>query len=213
MRADAERNRRAILSAAHRLISENGVDQVSMNDIAAEAGVGKGTLFRRFTDREGLIAALFEQLTRDWAPGALERLDEPGVPPVERILRFVAEMYDRMTVPGRPLLRGMGGCGGPDRVRHYVEWRERLVGVVAEARPDLREEDVAFAAESILSLTRGQFVDVLVETQGKSLDEIREGIIRVAHLTLTGEPLPDDLNQTLSPKTEARRHQGASAGS
>ncbi|MFC6932072.1 TetR/AcrR family transcriptional regulator [Actinomadura yumaensis] len=80
MRADAERNQRAILLAAHRLICENDIDQVSMNDIAAEAGVGKGTLFRRFGDREGLFGALFEQLTADWEPGALARLADPSRP-------------------------------------------------------------------------------------------------------------------------------------
>ncbi|ROO86673.1 TetR family transcriptional regulator [Actinocorallia herbida] len=192
MRADAERNRRAILSAAYRLIVENGADQVSMNDIAAEAGVGKGTLFRRFTDREGLIAAVFEQLTQDWAPGALARLDDRSVPPVPRILRFVAELYDRMTVPGRPLLRAMSGGPGAERIRHYVIWQRHMAEVVAEARPDLRAEDAEFVAHSILNLPRGQFVDLLVETQGRSPEEIREGIIRVAHLTLTGAPLPDD---------------------
>ncbi|MFC9976666.1 TetR/AcrR family transcriptional regulator [Spirillospora sp. NPDC127200] len=193
MRADAERNRRAILSAAHRLICENGVDQVSMNDIAAEAGVGKGTLFRRFTDREGLIAALFEQLTQDWAPGALERLDDASVPPVQRILGFVAELYDWMTVPGRPLLRAMGEGVRTERIRHYTVWQGHLAKVVAQARPDLREEDAAFVAHTVLNLPRGQFVDLLVDTEGRSLDDIRENILRVAHLMLTGVPLQEDM--------------------
>ncbi|MGI5170294.1 TetR/AcrR family transcriptional regulator [Spirillospora sp. CA-253888] len=193
MRADAERNRRAILSAAHRLICENGVDQVSMNDIAAEAGVGKGTLFRRFSDREGLIAALFEQLTQDWAPGALERLDDGSAPPVQRVLRFVAELYDGMTVPGRPLLRAMGEGVGSERVKHYTVWQVHLAKVVAQARPDLPEEDAGFVAHALLNLPRGQFVDLLVDIEGRSLEEIRENILRVAHLTLTGEPLPEDM--------------------
>ncbi|WP_436771212.1 TetR/AcrR family transcriptional regulator [Yinghuangia sp. YIM S09857] len=60
-RADAVRNRRRILDAAAALFAEHGVEQVSMDAIAAAAGVGKGTLFRRFGDRAGLAAALLDE--------------------------------------------------------------------------------------------------------------------------------------------------------
>src|SRR3712207_1290440 len=64
LRVDAERNRRRILAAAAGLFAERGVD-VSMDDIAAASGVGVGTVYRRFPDREALIEALFEdKLTR-----------------------------------------------------------------------------------------------------------------------------------------------------
>ena len=54
-RADAARNREAILAAALRLVETRGVDCVTMDTVASEARVGKGTLFRRFGDRTGLI--------------------------------------------------------------------------------------------------------------------------------------------------------------
>ena len=57
-RADAARNRRRILAAAEKLFAENGVSCTSMDAIAAEAGVGKGTLFRRFGDRASLARCL-----------------------------------------------------------------------------------------------------------------------------------------------------------
>jgi AcrR family transcriptional regulator len=60
LRVDAERNRQRILAAASALFAERGVD-VSIDDIAAAAGVGVGTVYRRFTDREALIEALFEE--------------------------------------------------------------------------------------------------------------------------------------------------------
>ncbi len=50
-RADAARNRATILSAAERLVAEHGAQQVTMDQVACAAGVGKGTLFRRFGDR------------------------------------------------------------------------------------------------------------------------------------------------------------------
>ncbi|NUP35066.1 MAG: helix-turn-helix transcriptional regulator, partial [Streptomycetaceae bacterium] len=60
-RADAVRNRRRILDAAAELFAAHGVEQVSMDAIATAAGVGKGTLFRRFGDRAGLAAALLHE--------------------------------------------------------------------------------------------------------------------------------------------------------
>jgi AcrR family transcriptional regulator len=51
-RGDAARNRALLLDAARRLIASRGTDTVTMDEIAAAAGVGKGTLFRRFDSRD-----------------------------------------------------------------------------------------------------------------------------------------------------------------
>jgi AcrR family transcriptional regulator len=59
LRADAERNRLRIIDAARTLFAERGID-VAVEDIAAAAGVGIGTVYRRFPDREALIEAVFE---------------------------------------------------------------------------------------------------------------------------------------------------------
>ena len=60
LRADAERNRRRIMDAARELFADRGLD-VTLNDIARHAGVGVGTVYRRFPDKELLIEALFEE--------------------------------------------------------------------------------------------------------------------------------------------------------
>ena len=57
-RADAARNRRAILDAAGKLLAERGANDVSIEQIAVAAGVGKGTVFHRFGSRVGLLRAL-----------------------------------------------------------------------------------------------------------------------------------------------------------
>src|SRR3954463_2331783 len=69
--ADAERNRRRIIAAAASVFAERGLD-VSLDEIAHAAGVGVGTVYRRFPDKDALIDALFEtkiaaleQLTQD----------------------------------------------------------------------------------------------------------------------------------------------------
>src|SRR5262249_15009929 len=57
-RADAARNRARALAAAEQLFAARGVTAVTMDDVATAAGVGKGTLYRRFKDKSGLAAAL-----------------------------------------------------------------------------------------------------------------------------------------------------------
>ncbi|MFC5752188.1 TetR/AcrR family transcriptional regulator [Actinomadura rugatobispora] len=186
-RADAARNRRAILLAAHRLICENGIDQVSMSDIAAEAGVGKGTLFRRFGDRAGLVNALFEQLTEDWEPDALAALADSGTDPAGRAVAFLAGLFDRITVPGRPLLRAMGNHATPDRMRRYRTWQSALAAVIAEARPGLPEEETAFTAHVLLGTLRADFVDLL-SGGGMTVEEIRTRILAHADRVIRSGP-------------------------
>lgn len=58
LRRDAERNRQLILQAARELFAERGLS-ATLDDIAAHAGVGVGTVYRRFADRDALVDALF----------------------------------------------------------------------------------------------------------------------------------------------------------
>jgi AcrR family transcriptional regulator len=78
LRRDAERNRQRILAAAGELFAERGL-AVTLDDIARHAGVGVGTVYRRYPDKELLIDALFEERLRALcgaAEAALE-LDDP----------------------------------------------------------------------------------------------------------------------------------------
>lgn len=89
-RADAARNRLKVLAAAEELFATRGVAQVSMDDVATAAGVGKGTLYRRFGDRSGLAAALLDE--RESQLQALLLAGPPplgpGAPPAERLAAF-----------------------------------------------------------------------------------------------------------------------------
>ncbi|WP_030348238.1 TetR/AcrR family transcriptional regulator [Streptomyces sp. NRRL S-1022] len=96
LRADAARNRARLLEAAARLIAEHGVAGVTMEAVAAAAEVGKGTVFRRFGDRTGLLTALLDhsakQLQADFLSGPPPL--GPGSPPLERLRAFgVAVLY------------------------------------------------------------------------------------------------------------------------
>ncbi len=85
-RADAARNRHAVLAAALRLVDHCGVDAVLMDAVAPEAGVGKGTLFRQFGSRQGLMAAVLNQSETEWQASVLSGPPPlgPGAPPMER---------------------------------------------------------------------------------------------------------------------------------
>lgn len=89
-RGDAARNRALLLDAARRMVAERGAGAVTMDDVAAAAGVGKGTLFRRFGSRAGLMTVLLDADERAsqqaflFGPPPLG----PDAPPLDRLVAF-----------------------------------------------------------------------------------------------------------------------------
>jgi AcrR family transcriptional regulator len=90
-RADAARNRRRILEAARALFAAHGVANVGLAQIAAEAGVSKATLFRRFGDRQALFLALLDEHERELQDALLGGPPPlgPGAEPRARLHAFV----------------------------------------------------------------------------------------------------------------------------
>ncbi|MGW5860944.1 TetR/AcrR family transcriptional regulator [Streptomyces sp. NPDC055239] len=90
LRADAARNRMRLLEAASQLMTGCGAAQLTMDAVAAAAGVGKGTVFRRFGDRTGLLVALLDhheqQLQAAFLSGPAPL--GPDAPPLERLHAF-----------------------------------------------------------------------------------------------------------------------------
>jgi AcrR family transcriptional regulator len=76
LRKDAERNRQRILDAARELFAAQGVG-VTLNDIAHHAGVGVGTVYRRFPDKAQLIEELFEQQVSELVGLMAEAAEDP----------------------------------------------------------------------------------------------------------------------------------------
>ena len=146
LRSDAERNRRRILEAADQVFAARGLD-VSLDDIAAAAGVGVGTVYRRFTDKDALIDALFEDKiagVADVAGKALE-LEDPW-DSFETFVRAVAQAQAH----DRGLKEALHVS---DRGRHRIAVaRERMAPVAIQIvrraqeagvlRPDLGVLDV-----------------------------------------------------------------------
>lgn len=111
-RADAAENRRRVLAAACRLFADQGATQVSMDQVAAEAGVGKGTLFRRFGDRAGLARAVLSEhemalqdaLIRGAPPAG------PGAPARARLRAFGRAYLDFLEANSDTLLAAEYGA-------------------------------------------------------------------------------------------------------
>lgn len=114
-RRDAARNRELLLAAARRLIAEHGVAGVSMDHIAEEAGVGKGTVFRRFGSRAGLLQALLDAdetaLQRTFMFGAPPL--GPGGPPRDRLLAYGRARIRLVTVHGDLLVGAEAAARDP----------------------------------------------------------------------------------------------------
>jgi len=153
-RADASRNRAAVLDAASRLFREHGVAGVSMDAVAAAAGVGKGTLFRRFGDKSGLAVALLDARERALqeailtgpaplgpAPAAPDAGPAPvgqGPDPRQRLRAFV-EAYLDYALAHLDLIR-MSETGSPGaryRIGAYRFWHRHAAILLAHrADPD-----------------------------------------------------------------------------
>jgi AcrR family transcriptional regulator len=111
-RSDAARNREALLAAAARLVEQHGVDAVTMDSVAAEAGVGKGTVFRRFDSRAGLMAALLDRSETEWQRLVIQGPPPlgPGAPPRERLRAFGHSRME-LNLTHAELIRAAGRAG------------------------------------------------------------------------------------------------------
>ena len=89
-RADAARNRRLLLATAREIIAEDGAGKLTMDGLAERAGLGKGTVFRRFGTRSGIFHALLDDDERDFQEQVLFGPPPlgPGAPPLDRLIAY-----------------------------------------------------------------------------------------------------------------------------
>jgi AcrR family transcriptional regulator len=149
LRADAARNRDKVLAAAEKLFAERSADCVTMDAVAAEAGVGKGTLFRGFGDRAGLVLALLqehetrlqESIIRGPAPLG------PGAPPVDRLIAFGERLLQHLAQHGELIAAAEGRL---DRYRTgpFMVYHAHVAMLVREAAP---EADWEYLTDTLLA--------------------------------------------------------------
>lgn len=190
-RADAARNRRAVLAAASRLFAEQGGPaHVSMDDIAAAAGVGKGTLFRRFGDRGGLVRALVEERTEELRAAVVVGPPPlgPGTPAATRLPALLDALL-RLKLETRPLMLALesAGRGSPYDHDTYSLWHGLLAEELTAAG---RGSEADFLAHALLAAVRSDLIEHLTAA-GTAPAEISEGVGVLAE-ALLGQALTPD---------------------
>lgn len=179
-RADAARNRERVLAAAERLFAERGVAAVTMDDVAAAAGVGKGTLYRRFTDRGGLAVALLDQRERELQQAILSGCPPlgPGAVPAERLAAFVSSylaLLDRQL--DLVLMSQTASPGARLRTGAHGFWRQHCTYLLREAgapHPGLR-------AELLLAGLSAEQVRHWLHDQHRDLEQLTGELVEVVH--------------------------------
>jgi AcrR family transcriptional regulator len=178
-RGDAARNRLLLLDAARRLIAERGADAVSMDDIASAAGVGKGTVFRRFGSRAGLMLVLLDEDERAnqqaflFGPPPLG----PDAAPVERLIAF-GRARMRFAHDHHALLADVGRdpqsrFSPPAMVLH------RHVRVLLEDANTSGDLDVQ--ADALMALLQADYVEHQLTDRGLSLDQLGDAWESLVH--------------------------------
>ena len=179
LRRDAERNRHRILAAAAEAFAERGLT-ITMDDIAEHAGVGVGTVYRRFPQKELLIEALFEERVGDLVGMAEEALEQDD--PWEALLGFV-ERAQAMQACNRGLKElVLSSAYGRERIASVRERVEPLVGELVrraqgsgQLRPDVDRSDfplIQIMLGAVVDVTR----DVAPETWRRMLAIFADGL-------------------------------------
>jgi AcrR family transcriptional regulator len=176
-RRDAARNRVALLEAAGRLIEDCGVEGVTMDAVAQAAGVGKGTVFRRFESREGLMGALLNHSETEWQAAVLSGPPPlgPGAPPLERLLAFGRSRLDT-TLRHADLIRQAGRAG----TRSYAAYSFAAMHVrylLGELRVG---GDLPLLATALMAPLEAPILDQQVRIEGLDVDRVYAGWVDLA---------------------------------
>lgn len=160
------------------MIAERGADELSLDEVAREAGVGVGTVYRRFGDRAGLVYALLDERERRFQSAFFAGPPPlgPGAPACDRIAAFLHALVDRVAAQqGLFLLLEKGKTGsfsGPYRVHHI-----HLATLIGEACP---RANAPYLADALLAPINARLIAFQREERGMTLDEIKSGLTALA---------------------------------
>lgn len=179
-RRDAAENRQRILDTASRLFEKNGVEQVSMNQIATEAGIGPGTLYRRYRNKGELCLDLIKDnvvLCFEQIEAYLEQ--NQTAPPGER-LKGVLRLFIRLKESKAQLLKGVEDSDSNNRKKKtrsplYDELHQHLVDLFNEMNAGEKgQPNNIFKADILLAAVRSENYLFQREVRGYSPEEIVE---------------------------------------
>ena len=150
LRADAQKNRELILAAAEELLLEKGAG-VPLEEVAKRAGVGIGTLYRRFPTREALLAATSNE--RFLALAQTSRTRDPALPPGDALRAYLEELsrntsiYQSLAASiGTVIQCGTPGCNAITAEGHRLLQRGQEAGAI---RGDVTFDDFIYVVTAI----------------------------------------------------------------
>jgi AcrR family transcriptional regulator len=212
MRADAERNRRRLLDAATQMFCERGLD-VGVGEIAQQAGVGRGTLFRNFPSKEHLIAAIVVERMSESISRGRAALEEPDAG--EALFALIEQSVGRSQTD-RALFDAIGDTWlANDEIRQIhselLSMLDALVRRAQEAgavRSDISAVDVLMMIKGVCEAV-SSFQHVKPGVALRQLDLIRSAIsVPGSERPLRGQPpTMGDLERTaaVAAATKPRR--------
>jgi AcrR family transcriptional regulator len=177
-RRDAARNREALLEAASALVEEHGSDAVTMDAVAARAGVGKGTVFRRFGSREGLMAALLDFTESAWQASVISGPPPlgPGAEPMARLTAFGRSRLEQ-NLQSADLIRAAGRAGTRSFAAYsFVATHVRYLMQQLDV-----EGDVALLATALLAPLELTILEQQVTVEGIEVERLYENWVDLAH--------------------------------
>ncbi len=188
LRADAARNRARLLEAATLLVEEHGAAGLTMEAVAVAASVGKGTVFRRFGDRTGLLMAVLDHSAKQLQAAFVSGPPPlgPGAPPVERLRAFGCAVL-RQAVDHLELQL----AAQPEPTRRYSNPPQRLLSghvglLLRAAAPDA---DVTLLAQALMGYLDPALIHHLTKECEMPLERLEAGWIDlVARVTRTELP-------------------------
>ncbi|KAA5834511.1 TetR/AcrR family transcriptional regulator [Saccharopolyspora hirsuta] len=196
LRADARRNRDRIINAARAVFAEHG-PEVPMEEIARAAGVGTGTLYRRFPDRDSLIRAVGQDVFGRVLAEARE-IAERETDPWRALTEFLLTASDLHTVlrlsVHSPRARAVLGTD-PELAKVRGEMLTILDSMVRGAqesgalRPDIGSGDVALLLSSVLHGVRNVPDDVRRDAPARYLTLVLDGLRASPGSALPGRPV------------------------
>lgn len=206
-RADAARNRRALLAAAQTILTEHGIDALSMDRVAAQARVGIGTVYRRFGDRAGLAYALLDDTEQRFQAAFLYGPPPlgPGAPPVTRIRAFLHAYVDRLETDVE--LHSLAETKSPTSRHSSGAYRTARVHLVALLTMAVPAADVAYLADALLATLGAGLLLHQRRERGFSADRIKAGLDHL--LTAVVAPAPRSGSTPVIPTWHGVRGSGS----
>ncbi|MFC7495836.1 MULTISPECIES: TetR/AcrR family transcriptional regulator [unclassified Nocardioides] len=187
-RRDAARNRELLLEAATALVERCGPGSVTMDAVAAAAGVGKGTVFRRFESREGLMAAVLDHSETEWQAQVMSGPPPlgPDADPWDRLLAFGRSRLET-TLLHAELIRAAGQAGTRSFAAYsFVAMHTRYLLGQLEVTGD-----VPILATALLAPLEAPILDQQVTIEGFPLERVYAGWVDLARRIVGRDLAPD----------------------